>query len=67
MAEDMDRFLRSSVHCERYRTQIGIVKEVYSPSLIVVEGTQARFVYQTRFGPLFGAKKEVFDYHSWLT
>lgn len=67
IAEDIERFLESTVHCERHITKSGVAREFYSPSKFVVDGMQIRFAYKAAYRwPFFKFKKEVFDYRPWL-
>lgn len=67
IAEDIERFLESTIHCERHITRGGVAREFYSPSKIVIDGMQIRFAYKAAYRwPFFRYRREVFDYLPWV-
>ena len=65
--QDLDRFLRSVVRCERIADRQGIVAERYSASELLLDGNPMRFTYQARYMvPFFKKTSEVFTYSPWV-
>jgi len=65
--QDIERFLRSTIHCEQHISKKGIMRAIYSPTMFVVDGIQIRFSYKADyFWPFFKYEKKVINYRPWI-
>lgn len=66
LAGDVERFLRSTVRCERQVSREGdVLKEMYSPSMMMIDGKPIKFQYRGRGWSPFVDKKTI-EYEPWL-
>jgi len=67
VAEDLDRFLRSAVHCERVLHRGSVAKETYTAELLRIDGHPIEFVHRPRFlWPFQRTETESLEYRPWL-
>lgn len=65
-AADVECFLRSRIRCDRRYSRDGrVVKEVYSPSLMVADGMQIMLTYNAGWGVC--GRSEVIQYQPWIS
>jgi len=67
VSEDLDRFLRSAVHCERVLHRGSVAKETYTAELLRIDGHPIEFVHRPRFlWPFQRTETESLEYRPWL-
>ncbi|MDJ0785195.1 MAG: hypothetical protein QNK05_00215 [Myxococcota bacterium] len=67
LAEDVSRFLRSTISCERTVSGKGdVISERYSPDQFVVGGVQTHFWYRSSMRGWVRRKKEMSSYRPWM-